>query len=236
MVSFINGLNNGQLSSDTNLIEATGIDLSGLVYEDADMPTVIAEFADRGNSSEVIFEAGVWEDARLHFRPKGSNGRTFYIDAGSIAMGDILNNMQNSTYALWKDLNNETRRTAVVNDDESQNQFGIKRRFALKTDSQTLIEAEQFRDTALIDSKKPRPRSKVAIGHGLFDATGGSYPIWEIRSGDQIVLRNLQPSFSVDIERVRKFTVARTQYSNDQIEITPSEPMPELEFLILKNK
>ena len=70
----------------------------------------------------------------------------------------------------------------------------------------------------------------------MYDAAGGRWPLWMARSGDTITIRNLPPTLSLDVDRIRTFRIAETAYScdTDVLSVTPELPRPSLEVMVAR--
>jgi hypothetical protein len=54
-----------------------------------------------------------------------------------------------------------------------------------------------------------------------------------VHSGDTITVRNLPPTLSGDIDRVRTFVIEETDYTDDDtLEVTPESPLPRLDQVL----
>ena len=72
---------------------------------------------------------------------------------------------------------------------------------------------------------------------GLYNASGGRVPLWMMRAGDTLTIRNLPPGAGTAIDKIRKFRVKRTTYDVDNDVLTPEPELeaPSLEFLVANN-
>lgn len=236
LVGHTSGINSGQLSDSTALIESPALDLADEVYEDewpGDIATKLAGLGDN-QVPPRLWEVGVWEDRRLHFRPRGSAGRQWSVDVEAFEVNSTLENLFNSAYGVYRG-NGRALRTAVANDAASQARYGIVRRRAVGAQTTSETQAAVQRDAALADGATIRPRSSLAPDF-LMDATGAIYPKWMCRGGDELTIRNLPPTLSVDIDRIRTFLLAEVTYDAlvDKFEPVPEEPPASLEVLVAR--
>ncbi len=237
LVSHVTAVNPDQLSTDTSLIESPGLDLLDESYEDAlpgDIATKLAGLGD-DQTPPRRWEVGVWEDRRVHFRPKGSGGRTWFVEADEAEIGSTLETLYNSVYGLYQDANSRALRTAVADDADSQARYGIVRRQVVGVSTTSATQANVQRDAALEDGRVIRPRSSVSFEY-LADRSGAIYPKWLLRAGDTLVLANLPPVANEDIDRARTFLVAERSYDalTDEAQPVPEEPPASLEFLVAR--
>lgn len=242
MISVASDANTSQLNGRTGLVEDTGLDLFNEVYEDANMGEIVDYLASLGDSSGDIFEAGVWENQQLHFRPKGSNARAWYVDVSSLEVERTIDQLINAAYGVYQEQSGRNLRTDVATNSFSVSRYGITRRGPVRA-SATIdpsvdtesADAELIRDTYLADKSNPPPRS-VLVFSEVFDASGTRWPLWAVRSGDTITARNLSPVLSTDIDRIRTFRIAETDYDADanKLSVVPESNLPTLDFLVAR--
>jgi len=237
LVAHVTAVNPAQLSADTSLIESPGLDLLDESYEDeypADIATKLAGLGDN-QTPPRRWEVGVWEDRRLHFRPKGSGGRTWFVDADEIELASTLETLQNSAYGVYQDANNRTLRTAVADDANSQARYGIARRRAVAASTTSATQAGVVRSLSVEDGRVIKPRAAVKFEY-LTDRSGAIYPKWLLRAGDTLALVNLPAAANEEIDRVRTFVVAERTYDAivDDVTAVPEEPLTSLEFLVAR--
>lgn len=237
LVAFVNGLNPAHLSASTVLIESPGLDLTDEVYEDkwpADIATKLAELGDN-QSPPRLWEVGVWEAQRLHFRPRGSSGQLWAVDADELEVNSTINKLYNSAYAVFKDANNDPQRTAVADDAASQSRDGIVRRTAVRADTSSETQAQAHRDARLADGKTVKPRSKFEPEY-ILDEAGAVAPNFLPRAGQTMTARNLPPTLGQDVDRIRTFLLSETAYDaiTDGVQPVPEEPLASLDFLVAR--
>lgn len=239
LATYVNGINSQQLSASTNLIGAPGLDLSDEIYEDALPADILTRLAGLGDNQTPPrqWEVGVWENRLLHLRVRGSAGRAWYVDTASLDIERSLSTLANAIYGIYQDASNRTQRTAVATDANSIARFGLTRRNAIAARTTSSTQAGVQRDAALADRKDPPTRSTILIP-ALYDATGARWPLWAARSGDTITIRNLPPTLSLAIDRIRTFRIAETTYScdTDMLRVTPELPRPSLEVLLVRRE
>jgi hypothetical protein len=235
LATFVNSVNSNQLSSSSAFITATTTDLQDVIYED-EYPADILDHLALLHS----YEWAVWEGQRLHFHPKGegANSRTWYIDATRIAeLQRSIENLYNSAYSLLQSANGRTLRTANNGDPASQAKYGVLRRGFTNVTTTSSTEATTHRDAFLADRKTLAIRARVEFER-VYDATGAEYPLYMIRAGDTITIRNLPPVLSTDIDRIRSFVVGETEYDalENRIDVTPQDPVPTLVTLVARRE
>lgn len=236
LVSFMSGVNPGQLSSSTALIQSPGLDLRNESYEDMPPSDILNTMISRGDSQTPprYWEWGVWEDQRLYFRPRGAAGMTWYVDATDLSVTRSLTNVANNVYALYKDANGDAVRGTSTSDSASQARYGLIRQAKIDADTTSATEANAQRSAYLNDHKDPLPSAKISFS-AIYDAYGGRWPLWRVRSGDQIVIRNLPPG-SGQLDRVRQFRISTTSYDAvaNTLSVEPEAPPATLETMLAR--
>lgn len=232
IVAQISSLNSTQLSSSVALIESPGVDIENAVYEDA-LPGDVVNSLLGVNATGGQWEAGVWEGRVLHYRERGSQGRTFYTDAVELVVNSTLDTMHNQYYATYRDDKGRTLRTDRDGDSPSQNRYGLVRTAVAHTNSISSSLAEAHRDAGIAVNKAITPTSRI-VCKGLFTANGAAVPFWELRYGDVLNVRNLPPNASEEIDKIRRFTVQRQSYKplEDDLMVAPELDIPSIEVMI----
>jgi len=235
IVSHISGVNSTQLSSSTILIQSPTVNLHDALYLDESANRILTDLVNVGDNSTPpdLWEWGVWEGQKLHLRQRGSAGQTWYTDVASVNIDSTIDTLVNSAYALYKDEEGYQRRTADNTDVASVAKYGITRYQAVQTPTTDITEAGIWRDAKLNSSKDITPRARV-VCEGIYTASGARVPNFIPRSGDTLVLRNLPPTGSETIDKIRSFRISNTRYyiDTDVLEPTPEDPLNSLEILV----
>lgn len=220
-------------STSSVLISTNALDMSRAVYEDQTGAEILNHIVSLGDTSGSAWEWGVYDGGLLHYRARGSAGRAWYVDATELEIERTIQSLTNSAYAVYSDANSRALRTAASTASESVSRYGLTRTGAVKVDTTSATQAGYTRDAALTDGKDPAPRIVLEFDR-LYDATSGSWPLWACRSGDTITIRNLPPSVSSAIDRVRTFRVSETDYDamRDVLRVVPELPAPTLDVLV----
>ena len=239
LVAHVVADNQDQLNSSTALIESPGLDLLDEVYEDewpGDIATKLAGLGDNQGPPR-LWEVGVWENRQLHFRPRGSAGRSWAVDVPDHEVNSTLENLRNSAYGVYADANGRVLRTDIADDDASQRRYGIIRRLPVSAQTTSNTQASTIRDAALEDQATIRPRSAISP-ELLMDENEAIFPKWLCRSGDKVTIRNLPPTLSQDIDRIRTFLVAEASYDwlTDELGLVPEQPVASLEVLLARRE
>jgi hypothetical protein len=225
--------NTDQLSASTYRIEDPGVSVYDEIYEDEDMRKILTRLAALGDDQTPPqrWEVGVWDDL-LHFRPRGTDGYAWFVDASNLDVERSLGSVYNSVYTRYDD---GASTTATATDSMSVTRYGLTRRMALDSRTTDGTAAALERDAQLADSSDPIPRASVPINR-VYTATGTAAPLYMVRSGDTITLRNLPPEAGESIDRIRTFYIAETRYNCDDntLEVTPESPLPRLDVLIAR--
>jgi hypothetical protein len=233
LATFVNGVNADQMQSSSAFIVATATDLQDVVYEDAYPAEILDELALLHS-----YEWSVWEDRLLRFHPKGSVGRDWYVDATRIVeLQRTIENLRNSAYGLYQETGGRTLRTVNNGDPDNQAKYGVLRRGFTNVQTTSATEAATHRDAYLTDRKNLAIRARVEFER-VYDATGAEYPLYSIRAGDTVTMRNLPPTLSTSIDRIRSFVVGETEYdaATNTIDVTPEDPIPTLVTLVARRE
>lgn len=234
LAAYVAGVNASHLSSSTRSIEATGLDLMDEVYEDMLPGDILTRLARLGDGAGLPWEVGVQQGQRLYLRPRGSAGRTWYVDAEELEVERSLDPLVNSAYATYQ-ASGGTLRTAIASNTASIRRSGLTRRRSYRARTTDVTQAETERDAFLSDRVRPIPRAGVTLDV-LRDATGALWPLWSARNGDTITIRNLPPTPAGSIDRIRTFRISETRYQpqGDRLMVVPESPIPSLDILLAR--
>lgn len=224
LVDHVNSQNSDQISAATALIETTTIDMQDYVIEDEYPNEILNELAERQG-----LEWAVWENQLLQMRSWGSGGRTWYVDATRIVgYQRSLQEITNSAYSIYKEGDREVR-TAVEDDVVSQQLFGVVRRGSVSSRTTSATQAEAERDAWLSSRATIALRANVEF-ETLYSAGGTRSPLYRLRAGDRLVIRNLPVSLSGETQDISEFVIGETEYDaiRDEIKIAPRDPLPTL--------
>lgn len=237
IITQISTLNSAQLSSSTALIQSPGLDLTDEIYEDAVPADVLAHLVALGDNQTPPrqWETGVYEGRALFFRPQGSAAKAWYVDVTDLSITRTLEDLSNSVYATYKDARGRTLRTANATDSASITRYGLTRRSNIAADTTSSTQAGVQVSAQLADHADPKPRASIHF-EAIYDAYGARYPLWLVRAGDTITIRNIPPSLSSSIDRVRTFRVTHTNYNvfADVLDVEPEAPQPTLEVMLAR--
>lgn len=233
-IPVISAINPTHLSSSTALIQSPGLDLTDQVLEDAYLNDVVNTLIGLGDTQTPPrrWEGVIYENRVFAYRPRGSAGRAWYVDASALQVQQTLNDLRNSMYAVYQFPSGGTRRTTTNANAQSVGQYGLTRRAALSTQTTLATLATYLRDTALNDQATPPPRIAVSFP-AVYDSGGRRYPLTLVRAGDSLTIRNLPPTYGLPT-RVLTFYLARVEYhGGDQtLVVEPEQPLPRLDVQI----
>lgn len=218
-------LNPAQLSASNALILNGNLNLRGEVYEDANMADILTRLARLGDASGQLWEVGVDADQRVYLRPRSSMARTWYVATAELRYRATIEGLYNNVYATYKSPTGRTLRTDTTSNVQSISRYGLLRRRAVATTTDTLTQAENHRTVALADTANPPVQVDMTID-AIYSADGARHPLWSVQPGDLIVART---------EGVSR-RVAGTEYDlmTGTLGITWDEPLPSLERLELR--
>jgi hypothetical protein len=233
----IDVINPGQLSTNTAAIEAHSVDLLRERYEEVYPADVLRYLANIGDADGQRWEVGVREDRRLYFRPKGADAQTWYVDVTDLELEQTLEAVANSVYAIFS---NDTggqagpRRLDPEENSLSIQRYGLTRQMAVPSSSTSRAQAALYAAAELEYRQTPPPRLAVAFDE-LYTAGGARVrQKWQVRPGDTIVLRNVDPTLLGANDQVLSFRVGRVTYraDDDLLQVEPETPSPSLVQLL----
>jgi hypothetical protein len=238
LVAYVNGINSGQLSAVTGLVWSPNIDMPELVYEDDVPARIISDLSAMGDDSSPVdlWEWAVWEDQRLQFWDVGTYGLDWYADVDSLNVSQDLDTMNNSVYGIYRGTRGRIARTAHDVDTASQTKNGIVRHAAVDSGGTDLSLTNTMVDARLADNKDMSSRGTITIPR-VFNSSGGLLPLYHVRAGDTMNIRNIPPSLGSGVDKLRTFRISRTQYDaeTDTLMVTPEFDAPSLEAMVAQS-
>jgi hypothetical protein len=207
-------VNSSQLSSSTALIQSPGLDLLNEVYEDEYPSDILNYLATRGDNQTTPrqWEAGVDEGQVLYFRPQFSTSRAWYVDVTDLELARTIDRLFNSAYGLYEEASGRTLRTANASDAASIAKYALTRRAPVPAQTTSATQAGITRDGYIADARDPLPRATLHFD-AVYDAAGSRYPLYLVRAGDTLTVRNVPPNVSSSYDRVRTFRITHTNFS-----------------------
>jgi len=230
MPAYLTATNSGGvLSSSTALIQSCDRDVLSAVWEDTTPADIIGELAERG-SATARFEAQVWANGLLVFRPAGSSDQTWYVDAADLRIDQTLDGLINSVYPRYEGPDGRTLRGANQADAVSTTLYGLTRRGAVDADTTNATIAGQLAAVARDQTSAPVPRVGLTVDR-VYTSSGALAPLEQVRTGDTVVIRNLPPAAGQAIDRIRTFRLAETRLDliASTLTLVPESPLPDIE-------
>jgi hypothetical protein len=228
LLANVASVNPSQISTTTLGIVPTTLDLQGMIFEDEQPANILNELCDIHG-----YRWQVW-DKELVFEPNTTEQQTYYIDAQSVEVQQSLDSVSTRAYAVYQTDSNRRVRTPIASNLAAYTAFGVNRDVTTSAQTTSQTEAESWRDTLLADSANLVVRARVTFDR-LLSTTGQIVPLWSIRAGDKIVIRNvpLGASFGTGIG---EFIVAQTDFDaiNNTITVEPDVPYPSMVSLVAK--
>ncbi len=229
LVTQVNSVNSGSLNSDTALVQSNGLDLRQEVYQDENMADLLRYLGGLGDADGNRWVASVWSDRRVQFEPRGESGRTWYVRVDDLTLQNTIQELKNSVYGVFQNEQRQTRRTTTAVDTASVGDYGLTRRLATRSQTSEEAQAETLRDFELADKATARPRVQIELSQ-VRDADGTRWPLYYVRANDTLVIDNLSAVGGEDVDLLRTFYIAETQYNvvNDTLSVTPERSLPTL--------
>lgn len=219
LVSFVNGIDADQVRSNTALnVAISSLDLEDVIYEDR-LPAAALTDLEKQAVADQRWTWAVWDDRYFHFYKRGERGLMLHADLVGLGISSTANTLVNSAYGTYTNGYGERERTAVSNDTISQSRYNLTRRVAV--DGRSATQAQQLRDAELTDRAEISPEATVMID-SLTTEMGGELPMWFLRAGDTLLVRNVPIANNVATSKIRQFIVTATEYDFEQNEIRPS--------------
>ena len=229
LAGYVAGINATQMQDDAARIVPTTLDMRNEIYEDMRPADILERIAPPN-----LFWWGVWEDKRLFFGSPDS-GRTFVVDVAELVLESSFDEVANRVYATYTEAAGRVRRTAVANDLPSQEKLGVIRMQTTAAETTSATEAETWRDALLDDSGAYALRADVVFER-LYTSSGVEVPLYALRAGDALTMRNLPPALGQAVDSIRTFRIGATKFDNDNYALAaePDVPTPTLVTLIAR--
>jgi hypothetical protein len=226
LLAYVNSANPSQIDSATVGIVPTSTDLRGMIFEDKNPNDILDLLCDIDG-----YRWRVW-DKSLVYEPNNTEQQTYYIDAETVEVQRSLDSVASRAYAVYQTEGSRKLRTAVASNLNAVTAFGISRDVVTNAQTTSATEAEFWRDTLLSDKANLSVRAQVRFNK-LLSTTGQVVPLWSIRAGDRIVVRNVPLDIRPALE-VRSFIVAQTDFDAvaNSVAVEPDVPYPTMVTLI----
>ena len=137
---------------------------------------------------------------------------------------------------MYQDIDNVTQRTRTFTDSASVRQHRITRQAAVEARTTSEQQATRYVAVALEDGRAPRPRAQTLPIGKVYDKYGSPWPLYSVKAGDTVTIRNLPPTIAADVDRLRTFVIAGTRYDamTDALQVEPEAPLPRLETFVAR--
>jgi hypothetical protein len=237
LLAVANASNPTQISTSTALISTPTFDLLNEIYEDTSYYDIIDYLCDLGDGTQS-YEAGVYDDKMLFFRPEYSTARYWYIilDDPQIAM--TLDTLANSNYVVYKDASGKPLRTATNSNAASIARYGVTRWKSTKVDTTNLTLANLQRDRVNNQYNVVTPQATIRV-KAIYTSGLARARLTDVRPNDYIVIKNI-PSSAVGtiLDRVRTLRVVETNLDWDSglLSITPEVLYQSIAVQLAKTK
>lgn len=238
IVACINEVNPGQIQASTAFVQSPGIDLTNIQYEDKYALAALSDVSSYGDDQNPPrpWYTVVWGDRYLSFAPFGYNGRDWYVDAVEIEMERNLGELRNSVYSVYRS-SGETRRTEPIVDGQSAIRHGLVREKAIDAGRfESVAFARTLAQLTLSENSSPIVRASLVLT-GVYDRTGVASPLYNVRAGDTMTIRNLPPDVP-GLDRIRTFRLKSTRYDlvRNILYPVPENDLPTLDILVLRKE
>lgn len=233
MIDAVRDDNPDWLSSDLSQIRTATIDLEEREATDANMADLLDNLAAAGDPATGLpWEWRVDDDLRLRLQPKGTDGRAWFVDVETLTIEQTIETLTNQNYYTAK-ASTGIVRSATLTDHASVNRAGLVRRTALNLEGIPAAWMDAYQSAYLTDHAEPPPRAEIAVTE-VFDQHGIRWPLNMVKAGDTITIRNLPPTLTRVIDRLRTFRIAETRYNamSDELTIVPEAPLATLDVLL----
>jgi hypothetical protein len=233
LVAAIRTIDSTALSDDTGGIVTSGLDLTDLLFEDAPMSRVADQLASYGDAQLRRWVVGVDQRRAPFFKPEGTNAQAWAVDASDLTIQRSLAPLITGAYAVYRDPNGTTQRTATTDDARAAARAGVTRQRAVNAPYTDSTLAQTTRDLTLAANKQPAVRADVRFT-AVYDAAGQRVPLWCVHPGDTLTIRNLPISTNPDMEAIRTMRIGETEYDavTDTLRVTPRDPLPAIDVLL----
>jgi len=237
LVSHINSVNPTQLSAETGQVADPGLDLTDQIYEDAQAIDIIEGLQGLGDDQTPprYWRASVWEGKRVQFQPVGKYAREYQVNFGDLVINRSVDTAFTGFYTAYSDQNNRRLRTTQTDDPYALKRLGFSRVGVIDVSTTSQTQAEAARGAAVEDSRYSIPFSAFTVKK-LFSSLQTAAPLYLLRSGDNITIRNWPPILGGRQDRVRTFKVLMTSLDlrTGDLTVTPEQYPRSLDQMIAR--
>ena len=237
LVSHINSINPGQLSAETGQIGDPGLDLTDQVYEDAQAIDIIEGLQNLGDDQTPprYWRASVYDGKRLQFRPIGDNARDYQVNFGDLVINRSVDTAYTGFYAAYNGASGGSFRTAQADNAFSARRLGFSRVGVINVQTTSQTQAEAARDAAVEDARYSLPFSAFTVKK-LFSSLQTAVPVYLLKPGDNITIRNWPPILGERQDRLSSFRVLMTSINlrTGDLTVTPEQYPRSLDQMIAR--
>jgi hypothetical protein len=233
-------INPHQVHPSTALVVPTGFLAFEGVYPDTTPEDVIDSIAAKNGYDTLTgtyfpIEYGVTDDKRLYFRRLNSNTKGYYVEIEDIELERILETMFNGVYATYKDERFD-RRTTTAYDNFSRDRYGISRITNIDTEDTGEDTAQDSRDFALSERRDAKPRASLDIV-SVYNEFGARIPLWNLRYGDFIRVKNLTPITVAIDESLTTFRIGEVKFDpiKNRVSVDLEIPAPTVAAMLAES-
>lgn len=219
---------NVQISGATALVESPALDLTDIRYEDQSVMDVLVDLAGRGDNQTPprIWSVGVWDNV-VHFRPRGTDSRTWYLDASTLQLNRSLQSIVTEVIAAHKSDSGALMRTAAATDSATEDAWGVKRRLVVDVNTTNDTLAGVTRDAVLDTQSGFIPAATITFTDIYTDTGARLTDTYLVRADDYLVIRNIPaPIPSVN------FRIKRTEHGADGLRLELEGQTETIESLV----
>jgi hypothetical protein len=235
------------LSEDDAIFRDTGIAaINPITFSGGEKPGDVIErvisFGSSGSTPEAMF-AGVYERNGTHRGTSGtfhmrkmSQGRRWYIDISSLAFGQqgltlssSLDGMRTRTTVVYSDSVGSRSATPWISSSYFYDRFGYNRDGLFSIAGASEDVADLIAEVVAETYDRPQSKLDLLIDGIIFDMGMNSWPVWYLRAGDVLKIRNMFPSSSVlpdtVVDGISTVYVSETDYDAEtgRMTVTPSD-------------
>lgn len=238
------------LSTETLYIEDPANEILPYSVENKNVQEIATQLGLYGDNSANPKEwsPAVWGRKRFHFAPKNTDVLHWIVSKYGLSdegaeFERSLENFWAEVYAVHKGLKGRDRWTTVKDDAINKEVMPLYRRLQFTTNVVQAAVADKIRDAQYDYSKLPPQQASITISGHIMNSAGVLCPLWRVRAGDFLQIRDLTPSYcesaidATDISNpLRTFYIRETKYdlTNNELTITPDFPASRLDVLIAR--
>jgi len=201
----------------------------------------VASFGASGSTPETLF-VGVYEfgmnrafSGMFHMR-KMSQGRRWYIDISNLAFGQqgmslssSLDGMRTRTSVVYSDSVGSRSATPWITSTYFYDRFGYNRDGLFSIAGASEDVADLIAEVVAGAYSRPQSKLELLIDGNIYDMGMNKWPVWSMRAGDVLKIRNMFPSSSALpdalVDGISTVYITETDYDAEEgrMTVTPSD-------------